>query len=176
MGATTSALGWTILPCKTDFDRKGLLHSWYLDTEYQQNVAFCKLYLTHTTCTLPSNLYYADQLTGITHYSPSKAHVFSVQIFAVMFLLPEMSPSMMQPTILSAELEILASSWSPPSPSPSTCTHKIFKRTQTPLANWWMLWTSPQERANICNILHTILGAFIDSNVYKIGPVLMPTI
>lgn len=59
--------------------------------------------------------HHTPQLTGITHYSPNKAHVFYVQIFAVMFLLPEMSPSMMQATILSAELEILASPLSPPS-------------------------------------------------------------
>lgn len=99
----------------------------------------------HPTSCSPGNL------------NDSRLPVSCLQIFA---LSPEMSPSLMQPLLLSPELKMLASSLSPPSPSHSTHSPHIFWKTQIPLADWQTLWTSPQERANTCNISRAILGDF----------------
>lgn len=114
----------------------------------------------------PSRLYPGVQLTWITYSSPKKAHIFYLRTFAVMFLPPEMSPSMMQPAIPAPKLEILASSLRHPPPSPSTCSHKIFWRTQPSGKLMKAMKPSSGNRIYMQHLTYNFRGC-MPSNIYK---------
>lgn len=77
-----------------------------------------------------------------------------------------MSPSMMQPAIPAPKLEILASSLRHPPPSPSTCSHKIFWRTQPSGKLMKAMKPSSGNRIYMQHLTYNFRGC-MPSNIYK---------